>query len=123
MTACPHCGSPIYEIGIEFIFAENLIRAGGRECKLRPTQMQMLEYLVDAYPRALANDALHAALYEARSEDNTPSVNSLAQQVSDMRKRLREHGLPLDVMSVGTSGESGLMIVPTAQREFIQKVA
>lgn len=123
MSLCPHCGSPIYEIGVEFIFAENVLRAGGRECKLRPTQMRMLEHLIDAYPRALANEALHAALYEDRDDGNTPTMGNLSSQVMDMRKRFREHGLPIDVVSVGTSGESGLMIVPTAQHDFIQKVA
>lgn len=123
MSLCPHCGSPIYEIGVEFIFAENVLRAGGRECKLRPTQMRMLEHLIDAYPRALANEALHAALYEDRDDGNTPTMSNLSSQVMDMRKRFREHGLPIDVVSVGTSGESGLMIVPTAQHDFIQKVA
>lgn len=123
MSLCPHCGSPIYEIGVEFIFAENVVRAGEMTCRLRPTQMQMLEHLIDAYPRALATEALHAAIYEDRNEDNLPAANTLTAQVSDMRKRLREARMPIDVMSVGTTGESGLMIVPTAHRDFIQKVA
>jgi len=123
MSLCPHCGSPIYEIGVEFIFADNIVRAGETTCRLRPTQMQILEHLIDAYPRALATDALHAAIFEDRTEETMPAANTLAAYVFDLRKRLRESSMPIEILSVTTTGQSGIMVVPTTKHEFIQKVA
>jgi DNA-binding winged helix-turn-helix (wHTH) protein len=97
MNRCPTCGSiqpdnPIRRL--EFYYAEKTVSFMGRSCKLTPKQLDILEHLIDAYPRPVSADLLAAEVWSGIDvKDITVRVH-----VYQMRKAFRNARLAVSVI-------------------------
>lgn len=124
-NSCPHCGGDVQNLDIEFIFATGELKSGGRSCYLRPMLLQIVECLIDAYPRAVSQVAIFEALYGAREDDTMPNFSIIGTNVTQLRRALEAAGMPVTVLTV-TNGrtETGFAIAAGSNRDgFINKVA
>jgi DNA-binding winged helix-turn-helix (wHTH) protein len=97
---CPSCGTPVinsHTQGVTFVAATGVVTYEGRTCQLRPTQIDILELLLEAHPRPLESGVLFAALYASRGDGEEPSNNAMTAQISDMRKRFKTAGMDVTI--------------------------
>lgn len=111
--ACPNCGyiegSPIP--GLQFIAAARQVTMGGKSCHLSRMQIDILECLMDAYPRPVHTEALLEACYPIEADENRSSLSAM---MSMMRKSLRDAGLPLSVTLATGTGLYSLKVMQEA---------
>lgn len=110
MHKCPSCGTVVDTLDVEFIFADNIVRVGDVECKLRPLHMKIFEHLVDAFPEPLAIEDVLEDIYSDREPDDVPTRENLLQNIYTMRKYFAAARIDLQILYI-TGG------TPTGERE------
>ena len=105
MIRCPCCGHEIPDpppLAVTFIAATGEVTHEGRTCRLQPAQLEILEHLIDAYPRAIAFDRLLELTY------GTWHIKGdvLHMQLSKMRRAFRQGRLGITIEAVETAGRN-----------------
>ena len=91
--------------GVTFVAATGVVTYEGRTCRLRASQLDILEHLLDAHPRPVSAAHLFALLYVDRAEADTPETNVLKKHISTMRSAFRDAGVAIDIQA--TRGRIG----------------
>lgn len=110
---CPNCGCEVqnaFAHGVTFVVATGVVTHQGRTCRLTPFQIDLLEVLLEAYPRSVSIAHLMADLYENRSDAEMPGSNGLSVQVTRMREKLRDLGINI-IGRNGRGERSGYALV------------
>lgn len=88
MRRCPHCGQPVRAVAPD-ISIEML--------QLPRKERQILEELLDAYPRYVRNTFLEGRLYDDEREDEVVDPQATIQShVSKLRKKLKPLGIGIE---------------------------
>jgi DNA-binding winged helix-turn-helix (wHTH) protein len=86
--------------GVEFILATGIVSRQGRSCQLTPLQIDLLEVLLDAYPRGLpASDLVDVAWPDVSDEEFAVKLEQLRVFICRMRTAMRGNGLGATIMS------------------------
>jgi DNA-binding winged helix-turn-helix (wHTH) protein len=124
---CPQCGTSVQNAtahGVTFVAATGVVTFEGRTCVLRPMQLDILEHLLDAFPRGMSVPKLFALIYSDRSDGEEPVSNALGAHISDMRRRFRDAGVKLVITNRKGWGErSEYVLALDASEEPAQQVA
>ena len=90
---CPHCGEALSKPpkhGITFYADSGIVVRNGSRTKLTPSQLMILECMLDNYPRNTTEHSMHIALYgyERGGDSNVVRVF-----LSKMRRKLEPLGI------------------------------
>lgn len=112
--SCPHCGGAVHEIDLEFNAETGVVRCGNRTVKIHPRGIDILECLIDAYPRAISHDLVCRTLGNTRNsvvEDPvTPGI--IQSHIAVLRKLFAKSNFPLSIVTVNDGDRRGYMLAP-----------
>lgn len=95
MTTCPNCGASlaVKAPALQFVAHSGEVTYEGRSCILHPMQIDILEHLLDAYPKALSLDALSAEL-------ECDNDRRLVARIGHMKHRFKQARMAVDIECV-----------------------
>jgi DNA-binding winged helix-turn-helix (wHTH) protein len=102
MHVCPNCGTIADRLEIEFHFTTQEVRVGDRTCQLSPKQLDIIEHLIDCYPKPVYMADLFDAVYGVEASQN---LATLQVTLHNLRERLRKSRINLDIAMITTTGE------------------
>ncbi len=86
-TRCPHCGSKTPTLLPTFTVVPSVVHFRGKSCAVTPMHVDILEILLDAFPRAVPLTEL-AQLWDQAPKPPTDIESTLSVQISYLRRRL-----------------------------------
>jgi DNA-binding response OmpR family regulator len=92
---CPNCGYNIFDDkdGLVFHAATGIVSHRGKQTKLTPTQMMILECLIDAGDKGITITQLYNEIYSDKPYCEQPEPKVINVFASLMRKKLRPLGV------------------------------
>jgi DNA-binding response OmpR family regulator len=105
MKTCPHCGHAIYKVPASFIAAVEAVDLARRE-------RQILDVLIDAFPRRVSRDFIVARVYEDDGYTCAEGGDVVHSHISKMRTKLRA-ALGYDPISAKRFEGYRLVLPPT----------
>ena len=103
-TRCPCCGfelKPVEPLEIAFVSETGQVSHRGRSCVLPPRQLDVLEHLIDAYPKAIPLAQILVDLYGVA---NALKRNQLLVNIGQMRGAFRSAGMTLTIATHQVEG-------------------
>lgn len=101
MHVCPNCGIVTDQLDLEFNFGAGTLRVGKRVCMLSPRQLEIIECLVDRYPRPVSIEDIFIDVY---GHDSDVSPQTVYVTLNHIRDRLAKAKVNLDIVGVSATG-------------------
>lgn len=97
---CPSCGHTLDKNALPFfIAATNTVSFRGKSVVLTPLELDVMESLLDAYPRYLSRAQLFDEMYSDRQFNLPQSDNIVTVMICRIRKRFERAGLQLEIVA------------------------
>jgi DNA-binding response OmpR family regulator len=112
---CPLCGSEVGELPVTLLPERGMVVASGRFAVLTGHEMQLLQRLVEIFPRVLTKEGAIEWMYQI-NPDRVPEIKIIDVFVCKLRKKIDPLGVRIDTLW-GKGYALAVAVKPTIVRE------